>query len=172
MNRSAGVSMSQSRSTEQSDFSSLKQVEELVDGFETTRLPQDQWNHRAHLTVAAWYATRYPPAEAKERMTEGIQRYNLVHDIRQTEMGGYNETMTIFWLTAVSVELRQSEVPNLLHRINGLVARFAQHKDLLFQFYDRHRIFSDLAHHYWVPPDRLPKGDLLDLSEALAAISA
>ncbi len=164
--------MSLSRSTKQPEFGSLEQVEKLVDGFETTRLPKDQWNHRAHLTVAAWYATRYSPAEAKERMTEGIQRYNLVHEIPQTEMGGYNETMTIFWLTAVSVELKRSEVPDLLHRINRLVERFAQQKELLFQFYDRHRIFSDLAHHYWVPPDRLPEGDLRDLSVALAAIGS
>ena len=165
--------MTLSRSPEQSlFFGSLRQVEKLVDDFETTRLPPKVWNHRAHLTVAAWYVTRYSPAEAKERMTEGIWRYNAVHGILQTEMGGYNETMTIFWLTAVSVELQGSDVPALLSRINALVERFASRKNLLFAFYDRHRIFSDLAHHYWVPPDRLPEGEWNALSEALRSIGS
>jgi len=80
--------------------------------------------------------------------------------------------MTIFWLTAVSVELQGSDVPALLSRINALVERFASRKNLLFAFYDRHRIFSDLAHHYWVPPDRLPEGEWNALSEALRSIGS
>ena len=45
--------------------------EEHLRSFEDQSLPQEQWNHRAHLKVAYLYLLRYPYAEALERGPAG-----------------------------------------------------------------------------------------------------
>ena len=48
------------------------EVEGLVAKFEAATLPQAEWTHRAHLTVALWYASHCDPAAALDRMRTGI----------------------------------------------------------------------------------------------------
>lgn len=81
--------------------------EEHLRRFEDHSLPQEEWNHRAHLKVAYLYLNRFSQPEALERLRVGIQAYNAAQGIQDTPTGGYHETMTQVWLQFLHSALRQ-----------------------------------------------------------------
>ncbi len=54
-------------------FRSLREIESFVRDFEAGRVAHADWDHRAHLTVAAWYLSRYP-----------VGRSDGAHDLQHT----------------------------------------------------------------------------------------
>lgn len=147
---------------------SLRDIENFVCDFEAGRIAPDEWDHRAHLTVAAWYLARYPEGEATERMIRGIRRHNHVHGVLQSAKGGYHETITLFWLVVTRTALgRMHRGWTLAARIERVVHRLASDKNLIFEFYDRDRLFTDEARARWMPPQRYPGGRLAAYSRAL-----
>ena len=149
-------------------FRSLREIESFVRDFEAGRVAHADWDHRAHLTVAAWYLSRYPEGEATERMICSIRRHNHANGILQTPKGGYHETITLFWLVVTRTYLASLDHGwTLAARIDRVVDRFANAKGLLFDFYDRDRLFTDEARSRWVPPNRYPGGQLTRFSRAL-----
>ena len=52
------------------------EVERVVAGFMDGTLPHAEWTHRAHLTVALWYATHHEAADALDLVRAGILRLN------------------------------------------------------------------------------------------------
>ena len=145
----------------------MRDVEELVRDFEIGRLSREDWNHRAHLAVAAYYLTRLPEGEATERMIAGIRRYNHANGIRQTPTGGYHETITLFWLVVTRVTVDAYRTEPVLERINAVVSGFAGRGDLMFSFYSRNRLFSPEARAHWVPPDRCACAEMAAIGGAL-----
>lgn len=137
---------------------SLEEVEELVRQFETTTLPHSMWNHRAHLCVAAWYLLELDDDEAVSRMRSGIQRYNRAQGIEISPMGGYHETLTLFWMEVVRRFLRKhaGDGEARLERINELIEAFAGRKKLFLEHYSPKRLWSREARARWVAPDLKP----------------
>lgn len=77
-------------------FESLAELQTLVRRFEEASLTKAEWNHRAHLSVLAWYLLRFEESRAIERVVSGILRFNREQGIEQTRSGGYHETLTLF----------------------------------------------------------------------------
>jgi len=139
-------------------YSSDYEIETLVNGFENCTLPKSRWTHRAHLTVAAWYLTRYSGQDAANLIRTGIKRYNASNGIVPSPTGGYHETMTLFWTCIASqyLLLANPERP-FLDLVNGLVDKFGD-KNLPFEYYSRDLLFSWQARFSWVEPDLKPIG--------------
>src|SRR5262245_41253958 len=78
-------------------YHSPEEIERLVSEFEACTLPGGKWTHHAHLTVALWYLTRYPEAQATEYIRRGIQRYNRSRGL----LTAYHETITLFYIWAI-----------------------------------------------------------------------
>jgi hypothetical protein len=151
-----------------SRFGSLRDIEKFVGDFEAGLIAHRDWDHHAHLTVAAWYLSRYPEGEATERMIRGIRRHNHANGIAQTTNSGYHETITLFWLVVIRTSLAAIHRGwTLAARIDQVVNRLAGDKALIFEFYDRERLFSDEARARWMPPHRYPGGRLAAFSQAL-----
>lgn len=124
-------------------FRSHRELERLVGQFEDCTLPKPQWDHLAHLSVALWYLFHFDEAEAAERMISGILRYNHSKGIPATRQGGYHETITLFWLALTRQYLQAApEGSSAVECANGLIARYAGRKNLIFKHYSRDRIFS------------------------------
>lgn len=138
-------------------YVSPAEVVRLVEQFEAATLSHAEWTHRAHLTVALWYATHHPPREALDRMRVGLVRLNAAHGIPITPTRGYHETITRFYMHVVGrfVALETSAAEPWDERANRLFERLGA-RDLTRRYYSESRLMSGEARAAWVEPDLQP----------------
>lgn len=134
----------------QSHYSSDDELRALAEGFESCSLPDEDFDHRAHLAVAVWYLSSMTIEEATARMREGLLRF-LAHYEVDTQK--YNETITQFWVKRLHRLLSETDSSQTLaERANQAIER-AGSSNLLFRHYSRELIFSEEARTGWVQPD-------------------
>jgi hypothetical protein len=132
------------------------EVIRLVERFEDATLPHAEWTHRAHLTVALWYASHHPAPEALERMRDGILRLNAAQGVVTTPTRGYHETITRFYMHVVSRHVADAGTAgDWADRANRFVARFGS-RELPLAHYSEARLKSAEARYGWVEPDVRP----------------
>jgi hypothetical protein len=137
-------------------YHSAEEVERVVARFGDATLPHGEWTHRAHLTVALWYASHHPPAQALDLMRAGILRLNAVHGVPTTPTRGYHETITRFYMHTVVRHLEdEGHQGDWAERANRLVQRWGA-RDLPLRHYSEARLRSPEARAGWVEPDLLP----------------
>jgi hypothetical protein len=141
---------------EHAPFNHPDEVLRLVGAFESRTLAKSEWTHRAHLTVALWYASHLTYEEALGAMRAGIHRVNDTHGVVSTSTSGYHETITRFYMRLVShfADLEASE-GDWAERANQLLKRYGA-RDLPLRHYTRDRLMSPAARATWVEPDLLP----------------
>jgi hypothetical protein len=129
------------------------EVERVVAQFQDCTLPQGEWTHRAHLTVALWHAAHHPPAEALDLVRAGILRLNRAHGVSTTPTRGYHETITRFYMHVVGRYLEQEgREGDWAERANRLVERYGE-RELPLRHYSEARLKSAEARAGWVEPD-------------------
>src|SRR5678815_1247821 len=77
-----------------------------LENFDACSIPLEQWNHRAHLTIAWTLLSRFPLEEATDRMRRGVQKYNAHKGIVTTPESGYHETLTVAWMRVLAATMR------------------------------------------------------------------
>ncbi|HLL77823.1 MAG TPA: hypothetical protein VK421_21380 [Pyrinomonadaceae bacterium] len=122
------------------------EIERLAEEFEECTVTK--FGHAEHLTIALWHLSRLPEAEARERVSAGLRRLSALDND-----GRYNETLTLFWLRAVTAFLRDtdSDLPLPVLRAR-LAARYADPR-LVFNYYSPQLLNSQEAKTAWVEPD-------------------
>ena len=134
-------------------FDSAEEVVSLVERFDQATLPKAEWTHRAHLTVALWYASQYPPAEALDRVRSGILSLNAAHGVVTTPTRGYHETITRFYMQVASRHVaRDGQTDDWAERANCFVDRYGG-RELPRAHYSEARLKSPEARYGWVEPD-------------------
>ena len=125
------------------------EIRRLVEEFEACAVTK--FGHAEHLTVALWYLSRLPEGEAAERVCAGVRKLSTLDD-----GGRYNETLTRFWLRAVTAFLRDtdSDLPVTVLR-ERLVARYTDPR-VVFEYYSPERLHSHAAKTCRVEPDLKP----------------
>jgi hypothetical protein len=74
----------------------------VFDDFVNGRLHKDAWTHEAHL-ITCWVALQdRTPAETLAFLRDAIQTHNCGIGIRNTDISGYHETLTVYYVTAVA----------------------------------------------------------------------
>jgi hypothetical protein len=137
-------------------YATAEEVERVVAQFGDGTLPHAEWTHRAHLTVALWYASHHSPAEALDLVRAGILRLNAAHGVPTTPTRGYHETITRFYMHMVGRYVEQDGCTgDWAERANRLVARTGS-RDLPLRYYSEARLKSPEARAGWVEPDVLP----------------
>ena len=137
-------------------YKAAAEVERVVAGFTDSTLPHTEWTHRAHLTVALWYATHHEAAEALDLVRAGILRLNAAHGVPTTPTRGYHETITRFYMRVVRhFAEQQGGAGDWAERANHLLTRYG-HRDLPLRHYSEARLKSAEARAGWVEPDLLP----------------
>ena len=131
--------------------------EEALRGFEDGSFPREQWNHAAHLRVAACYLLAHPPEEALGRMREGVRRYNVCIGGANTPHSGYHETLTRFWMAVAGAFLAGlPEAKPRTEKIQALIDEFGPRRDLFREYYSFDPVKSREARLGWVAPDLKP----------------
>ena len=137
-------------------YEAAAEVERVVAGFTNGTLAHDEWTHRAHLTVALWYATHYEAAEALDLVRAGILRLNAAHGVPTTPTRGYHETITRFYMRVVRHFVEQEDGGgDWAARANRFIQRYG-HRELPLRHYSEARLKSAEARAGWVEPDLLP----------------
>ena len=118
----------------------------IADGLLAATLPQAEWTHAAH--VAAGYALcrRHGHAEALRRMREAIPRLNEAHGIVNDDVGGYHETLTVFFMAALADAVGRGATLD--------DAEAALPRDAALAWWSRERLFAVEARRAFVEPDR------------------
>jgi hypothetical protein len=148
-------------STNESDlgcapYATLDEVEQVVKDFEMCILPLENFNHRAHLTVAIVYLARHEKEAATNLMRRRIQAYLRAKQIATTKESGYHETLTLFYMRLLHLHLERAEAGlSLLELVNKLI-RECGDKDLPLRHYAKEHLMSPGARLQWLEPDLKP----------------
>ena len=130
-------------------------VRRLVDAFDAASLPQAEWTHAAHITVATAHVFR-DPAQALDRLRAGIRRLNAAHGLVETSTRGYHETLTRFYTWAVAREVRAAPAGLGLGALATRVVEALTDRNVPLRHYSRERLMSPAARAGWVEPDLAP----------------
>jgi hypothetical protein len=136
-------------------YESDVEVEALVQGFENGTLPDSEFDHPAHLTVALSYLhrSRLTVPEATARMRAALYRFL---DIYGQDRRKYNETITLFWIKLVRSFLDRTDTARTVTDLaNEMVESFG-HSQLIYSYYSKKRLLSEEARKAWVEPDLKP----------------
>lgn len=137
----------------ESPFATDDDVQTLLSAFHEASLPRSAWNHRAHMTVALSFGRALPPAAALDGMRVAINRYNTAVGIISTPDYGYHETITAFYMRAVSLHVvRQPSPVSLADDANAFMDEWGR-PDLPLDFYSKERLFSRQARIQFASPD-------------------
>jgi hypothetical protein len=135
----------------ENQYRSDDEIRALAARFEDCTLPDEDFDHRAHLAVAVWYLSGTSVEEAANRMREGLMRF-LAH--YKVDPQKYNETITQFWVRRLDrlLSATDSALP-LAERANHAI-EWAGDSQTIFNYYTRERVFSEEGRTGWVEPDR------------------
>ena len=136
-------------------FKSELEVEARVQGFEDCTLPDSEFDHPSHLTVALSYLhlSRLTVLEATARMRLTLYRF-LDHHGHDRQK--YNETITLFWVKLVRSFLDGADTARpILSLANEMIASFGSSK-IIYDYYSKEHLLSDAARNAWVEPDLKP----------------
>jgi hypothetical protein len=122
------------------------EIREVIRKFERCEYEPAEFTHARHLTVGCWYLCSLSADEAFDRMRDRLRNFSAHHGKQ-----GYRETITRFWIKLLDSAMRQREDDSLLRRVNAVVALYP--KEVLFDYYSRDRVMSDIAKREWVEPD-------------------
>jgi hypothetical protein len=112
-------------------YQTEKQIEELVEGFESCTIGIDCFKHRDHLAVAVWYLRDSSPEEAFQKMCAGLLRFLDHHGVSREP---YNEELTRSWINLIQHTLDQMDPElSLLEATNMVVERLG----------DKRAVFDD-----------------------------
>ena len=76
---------------------------ELVDRFHARTLPKPYWTHEAHVIVCWFVLQPRSVDEAIDHLRSAISSYNEETGVANTETSGYHETLTRYYVGAVSM---------------------------------------------------------------------
>ncbi len=133
----------------------LADAEKLVKGFTECTLPKEEWTHEAHLITGLWLLARHREKALSEMRTR-LLRYNESVGGVNDDHNGYHETMTVFWLWALTelfadddgrIYWNQDALDDLLFDEN------LSDRNLWAEYYSKNLMSSVEARKAFVKPD-------------------
>lgn len=128
---------------------------ELLAAFEECSLPDELWDHRAHVRVASMYVSRHSLDEAVERMRSGIKAYQRARNVADGLEQGYHETLTVAFMRLVHAANQQTGPHERSSEFCEAHPELLD-KRILRQFYSKEQITTWKAKAEFVESDLAP----------------
>lgn len=128
------------------------EIDAFLAAFEGCALPKEQWTHGAHLLTGACYVRELGRESALTKMRECVRRYNESVGGRNTETGGYHETITAMWIRLLDSLWRECQPMERAAFAAHAVAMFEPRKAVFREYYDFDVVGSTEARLRWVEP--------------------
>lgn len=132
-------------------FNTEDEIFRIIDLFEATTLPSEEWRHAEHLIMAMHYALHNDFETALDKMRSGILKLNDFHGVVTTPERGYHETLTIFWIKTIFDYVKDNPEQGLVELANEIIERFGTNYPL--KFYSKERLFSVEARFEFIEAD-------------------
>ena len=133
-------------------YKTEKDILDVVRSFETGTIARDKWKHAEHLTVALYYLLHSATfSDATNKMRTGIFNLLKSFEVDLTKEMPYHETLTVFWMQAVSDFARSKNGASIVEVCNELIENYD--KDFPLRFYSREFLFSEQARKKFVEAD-------------------
>ena len=108
-------------------YRSETEIENIVRAFETCATGKDEFKHRDHLVVAAWYVETLGSEAALDVMRMSLMRFLDHHGVDKKK---YSETITVYWIDVVAEKLNQlAPAVSLAEKCNRIVESAEFEKD-------------------------------------------
>ncbi len=131
-------------------YTNVREIEAVVDGFESCTTAKDDFTHRSHLTVAAYYLHCFNQPDATQRMRSGLLRFLDHHGVGRAK---FHETLTVFWIRALSALLERLDQKLPLLEMTNAVIKSLGDSRLVFEYYSEELLRTDETRNGWVAPD-------------------
>ena len=99
-------------------YQTEREIEAVVQGFESCTTAKDEFKHREHLTVAVWYLRNSTPDQAFEKMRSGLFRFLDHHGVSRAK---YKEALTLAWLKLIQSVIEQMKPDLPLPEVTNIV---------------------------------------------------
>lgn len=119
--------------------------DELADGLLAGTLPQAEWTHAGHVRATYALVRRLGAADALAALRAAIPRLNEAHGVANSDTGGYHETLTVLYASAVADAVARGLDADQTTAEVG--------RDLPDGFWSRTVIDAPRARRAWVEPD-------------------
>jgi hypothetical protein len=117
-------------------------------------LPFAKWTHAAHCIACIYLMKRRPDIDVAKALPGIIWRYNEATGTPNSDVDGYHETITRFYLQVIGGYLaRLPADAALADLVASFLASPLAPRDLPLRFWSRHRLMSVEARRVWVEPD-------------------
>ena len=121
---------------------------EIFEAFINGRLSKDEWTHDAHL-ITCWVALQgRTPTQALSMLRDSITTHNCGVGTPNTDTSGYHETLTVYYVTAIS---QISHLPSADTLASPHCTREAP-----LQYWTKDVLMGTPARLAWVAPDVAP----------------
>jgi len=100
-------------------MNSEQEIAQVVRGFETCQTGADDFKHKDHLVVAAWYVHHLGREAALDRMREGLKRFL---DHHQVDPKKYSEETTRFWIERIDERLSELGDVSIVEKCQSVLA--------------------------------------------------
>ncbi len=131
-------------------YQSEKEIEAVVQAFESCTTSKDEFKHSSHLTVAVWFLSHSTPPEALHQIRTGLFRFLDHHGLGREK---YNETLTIFWIKLVESAINQLDDETLLLETTNTILERLEDPRVVFEYYSEGLLSSSEAKRIWVEPN-------------------
>lgn len=128
----------------------------MLERFETHQLTEAEWTHEAHIEVLLLYLREGGLNYTLCKMRPGIITLNQALGGKNTPERGYHETLTLFWAKMGAAFLSGKETQTWDSVWTAARTSSLMDKQLPWQYYSEHRLFSVEARGQWVAPDLKP----------------
>jgi hypothetical protein len=131
---------------------SEQEIDAFLAAFEAGTLPKEEFTHAGHLLAGACYVHMLGEAEAIAHMRQSVRSFNEAVGGKNTDTGGYHETITIFWIMVlVALRLSQPELSRADFAVH-VVQEYRNRRDLFRSFYHFDVLASVEARRNWIAP--------------------
>ena len=135
-------------------YPDLSEIETLITKFQNKTLPLVDWTHEAHLTVGLYFVAKHGHGKAMDMLRDCIFTYNASVGTMNSDIGGYHETITQFWVWLLDAYWQQvAEKISLVDAINLFLKSDFSKRDVFLTFYTKGLLFSVKARKTFVAPD-------------------
>lgn len=128
----------------------------LAAAFCARTLPKDEWTHEAHLRVGLWHVLRHSPDDALARLRTRIQAYNVATGGENTDVAGYHETITRFFVGQIAAFVAAADCDRPIDELSAELILLVGGPRAPLEYYSRERLMSVDARRAWVEPDLRP----------------
>ncbi len=111
-------------------YQTEKEIQEVLEGFESCATGKDDFGHRGHLTVAVWYLRDSTSEQAFEKMRCGLFRF-LDHHGPGREI--YDERLTMSWINLVQSVLKKTDADLPLVEVTNVVLERLGRSRIVFE---------------------------------------